>query len=299
MIPASQRDELGPEAGRRSQHATDDDAAAYHDRARQIRRPTAESRSASAAEAPMRMGRATGSSWAAKASGANSANEMGGRAYKAETSCRSALRTLGRGAPCRPQSPPPPERDRSAQCPAPARRVTRPLPEPRHVRSRSRRPRHREANLCRPPPGPAGLRGSWPPRSLFPRSGRIRPSAAVPEWNMPSRSCSRTTWPTPSAASRSATCSRKAAVFSPAIAIRANAGRSEPAKPAVACSAAEPDGVHGLADACRCRIPAAGAAVAVRAPRKVEHDSAGAGATGIDSEKDLFQFGLIGCGEES
>ena len=33
---------------------------------------------------------------------------------------------------------------------------------------------------------------------------------------------------------------RKAAVFSPAIAIRANAGRSEPVKLAVACSAASP-----------------------------------------------------------
>jgi hypothetical protein len=57
----------------------------------------------------------------------------------------------------------------------------------------------------------------------------------------------------------------------------------------------EPYGVHGLADAYRRRIPAARAAVAVSAPRKVERDRAGAGATRIDSQKDLFQFGLISC----
>ena len=56
-------------------------------------------------------------------------------------------------------------------------------------------------------------------------------------------------------------------------------------------------GVRGLADTCRRRIPAAGAAVAVRTPGKVERNSAGAGATRIDSQKDLFQFGLIGCGK--
>jgi hypothetical protein len=58
----------------------------------------------------------------------------------------------------------------------------------------------------------------------------------------------------------------------------------------------EPYGVGGLGDACCRRIPAASAAVAVCAPRKVERDSAGAGATRIDSQKDLFQFGLISCG---
>jgi hypothetical protein len=57
----------------------------------------------------------------------------------------------------------------------------------------------------------------------------------------------------------------------------------------------EPYGVRGLADACRGGIPGTRAAVAVRAPRKVERDSAGAGAARIDSEEDLFQFGLISC----
>ena len=57
----------------------------------------------------------------------------------------------------------------------------------------------------------------------------------------------------------------------------------------------EPDGVRGLADACRGRIPGTRAAVAVCAPRQVERDSAGARAARIDSKKDLFQFGLIGC----
>jgi hypothetical protein len=59
----------------------------------------------------------------------------------------------------------------------------------------------------------------------------------------------------------------------------------------------EPYGVRGLAYTCCGRIPAAGAAVAVRTSGKVERDSAGAGATRIDSQKDLFQFGLIGCGK--
>jgi hypothetical protein len=54
-------------------------------------------------------------------------------------------------------------------------------------------------------------------------------------------------------------------------------------------------GVRGLAEACRRRIPAASAAVAVSTPRKVERGSAGAGATRIESQKDLFQFGLISC----
>ena len=57
----------------------------------------------------------------------------------------------------------------------------------------------------------------------------------------------------------------------------------------------EPDGVRSLADACRRWIPAASAAVAVCAPRKVKRDSAGAGAARVDSQKDLFQFGLISC----
>jgi hypothetical protein len=60
----------------------------------------------------------------------------------------------------------------------------------------------------------------------------------------------------------------------------------------------EPYRVRGLADACRRRIPAAGAAVAACAPRKVERDSAGAGAARIDGQEDLFQFGLISCAEE-
>ena len=55
------------------------------------------------------------------------------------------------------------------------------------------------------------------------------------------------------------------------------------------------DSVRGLPDACRRRIPAAGAAIAECAPGKVERDSAGAGAARIDSQKDLFQFGLISC----
>ncbi len=60
----------------------------------------------------------------------------------------------------------------------------------------------------------------------------------------------------------------------------------------------EPDSADGLEDACRRRIAAAGAAIAVCAARKVERDSAGAGAARVDSQKDLFQFGLIGCVEE-
>jgi hypothetical protein len=55
------------------------------------------------------------------------------------------------------------------------------------------------------------------------------------------------------------------------------------------------DGVRGLPDACRRRIPAAGAAIAECATGKVERDSACAGAARIDSQKDLFQFGLISC----
>ena len=60
----------------------------------------------------------------------------------------------------------------------------------------------------------------------------------------------------------------------------------------------EHDSADGLGDACRRWIPAAGAAIAGCAPRKVERDSAGAGAARIDSQKGLFQFGLISCVEE-
>ena len=60
----------------------------------------------------------------------------------------------------------------------------------------------------------------------------------------------------------------------------------------------ESDGVRGLRDA-GCRwIPAASAAVAGCAPRGVEGDSASAGAARVDSQKDLFQFGLISCVQE-
>jgi hypothetical protein len=57
----------------------------------------------------------------------------------------------------------------------------------------------------------------------------------------------------------------------------------------------EPDGVRGLADAGSRRISPACAAVAVGAPRGVERNSASAGATRVEGQKDLFQFGLISC----
>jgi hypothetical protein len=75
-------------------------------------------------------------------------------------------------------------------------------------------------------------------------------------------------------------------------------GRRRPFGASHACCGllgGDSDGVHGLPDACRRRIPAASAAITECAPGKVERDSAGAGAARIDSQKDLFQFGLIGC----
>lgn len=59
------------------------------------------------------------------------------------------------------------------------------------------------------------------------------------------------------------------------------------------------NGVHRRADA-RCgRISAAATAVAVRSPGRIQYDRPGAGTAGVKSEKEGFQFGLIGCREES
>ena len=60
------------------------------------------------------------------------------------------------------------------------------------------------------------------------------------------------------------------------------------------------DGFDGRRDACGCRIPAAGAAVTVRATRNVDQDRARAGATGVDGKKHrrMSQFGLIGCAKD-
>lgn len=59
------------------------------------------------------------------------------------------------------------------------------------------------------------------------------------------------------------------------------------------------NGIHRRANARRGRIPAAAAAVAVRLPRCIQHDGARAGTAGVQGEKEGFQFGLIGCREES
>ena len=59
------------------------------------------------------------------------------------------------------------------------------------------------------------------------------------------------------------------------------------------------NGIHRRANA-RCgRISAAAAAVAVRLPGGIQHDGARAGTAGVQGEKEGFQFGLIGCREES
>jgi hypothetical protein len=78
-------------------------------------------------------------------------------------------------------------------------------------------------------------------------------------------------------------------------------GQRRPSGAGQACCgllSCEPYGARGLADACRGRISGTRAAVAVCAPRKVERDSAGAGAARIDSKENLFQFGLISCVQE-
>ena len=119
------------------------------------------------------------------------------------------LCTSGDECRCRPQSPSPPERGRSAQCPAPcpssdattARATACPIQKPPPASPRSQ-------------PWPPTTRSSLPPRILaatvpVPAIRAYPSSAAVPEWNMPSRSCSRTTSRIPSAASRPETCSSK------------------------------------------------------------------------------------------
>ena len=134
---------------------------------------TAERSFARAADAATRIGRATRSSWAAKASGAKSASAMGGRAYTPETSWRSASArpvtvSVGVSIPLGTRAPRPVS---AVSGPLAVQLEGRPLLGPPHVQSKNRRRHHREASPCRRQPDRACPRESAPRQSRSPRSG--------------------------------------------------------------------------------------------------------------------------------
>ena len=80
-----------------------------------------------------------------------------------------------------------------------------------------------------------------------------------------------------------------------------NEGQLWSRKPCQSVLRRDEDGIRCRADADRRRITGAASAISVRPPGSVQQHGAGAGAASIYCEQhaDWFQFGLIGCSEES
>ena len=216
-------------------------------------------------------------------------HEMGGRAYKAKQlpQCSWALAAIAHIN----RIPTPRIRSVSAVSgPCPSSEVTTARATACPIRSRRLRHREAAATATTRPPPPRIRQQQFP----VPASGRSVPTC-IPEWNRP-----RDRAPDHSRYQRSEP-SETCVEGSGLLAGHGKQGQRRRFEASQACCgllSGEPDSADGLEDACRRRIAAAGAAIAVCAARKVERDSAGAGAARVDSQKDLFQFGLIGCVEE-